>query len=148
MQPGFSFAKPRLLPVTAFTVALLLALLPMAASAAEEEFTLFITGDKIDVIDGIPRDSPPQALLRAYYGELPQQQRQRLLQLQQSLASLMPDYEVAFTAADTAEVNSILSEVTHYWSSILAIHNEAFTPAVSELLRSAYGELYPLVALD
>lgn len=135
-----------LILITSVVLVLILGL--VTAGAAEDEFTLFIAGDRVDVIDNLPDDITAAELLSRYYAELPAEQRQRLQSLKRDLEDLMPDYDVAFSAADTAEVNAILSEVTRYWSSILSIHAETFTPQAAQQLRKAYGELYPLLAVE
>jgi hypothetical protein len=116
--------------------------------AAEDEFTLFLDDGRIGLDESLPVDSPAAVMIEHYYDSIPAAKRERLLMLRQRLASLMPDYDVAFTAADTAEVNSVLSAVTRHWSAILALHDELFTPELALLLRDAYGELYPLLAID
>ncbi|MCI5105097.1 MAG: hypothetical protein MRY76_00120 [Pseudomonadales bacterium] len=116
--------------------------------AAEDEITLFLDDGRIGLDESLPADSSATELIEHYYHRIPAAKGERLLVLRQRLAGLMPDYEVAFTAADTAEVNSILSAVTRHWSAILGLHDELFTPDLALLLRDAYGQLYPLVAID
>lgn len=116
--------------------------------AAEDEFTLFLDDGRIGLDESLPADSSAAELIEHYYGLIPVAKAERLLDLRQRLARLMPDYEVAFTAADTAEVNAILSAVTRHWSAILGLHDELFTPDLALQLRDAYGKLYPLVAIN
>ena len=62
------------------------------------------------------------------------------------LANRMEDYEVAFAAADTAEVNEIYADLTRFWAEIQLIHYQEYTSAAMDELQTAYAGLYELIA--
>ena len=62
------------------------------------------------------------------------------------LANRMEDYEVAFAAADTAEVNEIYADLSRYWAEIQLIHYQEYTSAAMGELQTAYAALYGLIA--
>jgi hypothetical protein len=57
----------------------------------------------------------------------------------------MEDYEVAFAAGDTAEINEIVDDLSAYWARIQQIHFEVFTLAAMQDLVGAYAALYFLI---
>ena len=58
----------------------------------------------------------------------------------------MEDYEVAFAAADTAEVNEIYADLSRYWAEIQLIHYQEYTSGALGELQNAYAALYELIA--
>lgn len=114
--------------------------------AAEEELTLLtITGDKIDTLETLPTSSEPDVIIVAYYAELDGEQRAELVALRRRMDRRLEDYQVAFTAADTAEINEILEDLSFYWASMRTIHAAEFTEAVIRQLAKAYGQLYEFI---
>ena len=59
----------------------------------------------------------------------------------------MPDYEVAYLAADSAEKSEVRSEIDSKWTRILVLHSEFFSAEVMIILNTAYvakfGDLLP-----
>ena len=116
------------------------------AQAAEEEILLTITDDRIDVIiEGEASGNADDLVLR-YYELLTLEKQEQLQTLRRRMNRRMEDYEVAFAAADTAEVNEIVDDLSAYWTGIQQIHYEEFTPAAMAQLQAAYAELYFLIA--
>lgn len=115
------------------------------AHAAEETPLLTIGGNLIDAIDSLNAETDPASVIEAYYNELSSNDRKQAQSLQRDLARLIPDYEVAFAAADTAEVNSVLSNITYRWAVLRTFHAEHFTEAARGELFRAYNELYLLL---
>jgi len=120
-------------------------LLPVYAEAAEAGALLSITGNRIDYREA-PSAQPATETIAAYYTQLSESLQQRLGQHRRTLATLLSDYEFALNAADTAEMNSILSKVTAEWVKVLRIHNDEFTDPARRHLRQLYGEVYPWLA--
>lgn len=120
-------------------------LLPVPAQAAEASTLLSISGDRIDYLE-TPDSQAPIDTIGRYYRQLPEATRLRLAQQQKTLASLLADYAFALNAADTAEMNSILSKVTAVWVRILGVHNDEFTDPARAHLRQLYGHVYPALA--
>ncbi len=114
--------------------------------AAEEELTLLtITGGLIDNLDSIPDSEDPDAVIVAYYSELEENSRAGLIALRRRMDRRLEDYQVAFTAADTAEINEILDDLSFYWASMRTIHTRKFTEGAIQQLAAAYGELYEFI---
>ncbi len=115
--------------------------------AAEEEFTLLtITGDLIGDIETLDENSDPETIISSYYELLNQESREELQSLRQTMDRRVEDYQVAYTAADTAEINETLDDLSLYWATIRTIHSDKFTDSVNETLQAAYGEIYSFIA--
>ena len=125
--------------------ATLIAQLAQPALAAEEEVLLTITGDRIELISDVqPPDDADDLVLR-YYQLLPLALQESLQLLRHRMDRRMEDYEVAFAAGDTAEINEITDNLSAYWARIQQIHFEEFTPAAMQDLGAAYAALYFLI---
>ena len=119
-----------------------------AHAAAEEDTVLTITGHLIDRMESLDRDTDAATLIRRYYALLPASAAEQAHSLQERLAGLIPDYQVAYEAADTAELNNVLSDMTRLWAALRTLHAREFTSAAIAELSSAYNRLYPTLALD
>ncbi|MBU14931.1 MAG: hypothetical protein CMQ14_07555 [Gammaproteobacteria bacterium] len=125
--------------------ATLLAQLAQPALAADEEVLLTITGDRIELLkNGEQLDDADYLVLR-YYQLLPLALQERLQLLRHRMDRRMEDYEVAFAAGDTAEINEIVDDLSAYWARIQQIHFEEFTLAAMQDLGGAYAALYFLI---
>lgn len=116
------------------------------AAAAEQELVLTITGDRIDLLSNGEELGDANDLVLRYYQLLPQALQEQLWLLRRRMDRRTEDYEVAFAAGDTAEVNEIVDDLSAYWTRIQQIHYQEFTPAAMQQLGAAYGELYALIA--
>lgn len=114
-------------------------------TAAEDAQLLTITGNLIDVIKAIDDENDPADVIARYYDELDSEEQKEAVRLQKELSKLIPDYEIAFAAADTAEVNSVLSDITYRWAVLRTFHAEHFTTQAQQVLNKAYNELYLLL---
>ena len=124
----------------------LIAQLTHPALAAEEEVLLTITGDRIDLISNGEELVDADGLVLRYYQLLPSALQERLWLLRRRMDRRTEDYEVAFAAGDTAEINEIVDDLSAYWTRIQQIHYEEFTPAAMQQLGAAYGQMYALIA--
>lgn len=113
--------------------------------AAEDTQLLSITGDLIDVLETVDEHTEPSVVIESYYRELSKSDQQQAAELKQDLISLIPNYEIAFAAADTAEMNSVLSKVAFRWAVLRTFHAEHFTDPARAALYSAYIEQYLLL---
>ena len=116
------------------------------AAAAEQELVLTITGDRIDLLSNGEELGDANDLVLRYYQLLPQALQEQLWLLRRRMDRRTEDYEVAFAAGDTAEVNEIVDDLSAYWTRIQQIHYQEFTPAAMQQLGAVYGELYALIA--
>jgi len=114
--------------------------------AAEEEVLLLSSDDRISLRSSDGTEPSTQGLIKRYYELLAVPTQKRLTVLQMHLANRMEDYEVAFAAADTAEVNEIYADLSRYWTEIQLIHYQEYTSAASGELENAYAALYELIA--
>lgn len=133
--------------ISSLLMFLALWMLPPAAMAAEVDSLLSISGDRIDYVAAPATQSPAQ-VIAGYYGQLAETTRQRLKEHRTELERLLSDYTFAMNAADTAEMNSILSKVTTEWVHILRVHNNEFTDSARAHLRQLYGRVYPALAAN
>lgn len=117
-----------------------------ASYGAEEELTLLtITGDLIGKLESLNEDANPGTIINSYYELLDQQTGEQLLSLRRRMDRRLEDYQVAYTAADTAEINETLDDLSFYWASIRTLHASEFTEEVIGQLAEAYGELYDFI---
>lgn len=121
------------------------------ASAAEDELSLLtLEGDLIGKLPeqlGTRGVVDPRKTIQAYYALLPAQVRADLEAQHSALLALIPDYDVAFTAADSAEITEVKSDLDALWASIRAIHQQHFTTEVTGLLDSAYDSAFSTAAV-
>lgn len=128
------------------SLCLLLSLTQLASfAAAQDDVVLTITGDRVALDEAIERLPAPR-LIAGYYALLPEARRRQAVTLQQDLARLMPAYEVAWSAADTAELNGVTSAIADQWARIRTLHAREFTQDVITSLGHAYATLYPVIA--
>lgn len=143
---NLSRAITRSLAVCAVLAMMFTVASPVACShAAEDTQLLSITGDQIDVLETVDEDTKPSVVIDSYYRKLSKSDQQQAAELKQDLISLIPNYEIAFAAADTAEMNSVLSKVAFRWAVLRTFHAEHFTDPARAALYSAYVEQYLLL---
>jgi len=114
--------------------------------AAEEEVLLLLSDDRIGLQASDDTEPCTEVLINRYYELLAEPTQKRLTVLQMQLANRMEDYEVAFAAADTAEVNEIYADLSRYWAEIQLIHYQEYTSGALGELQNAYAALYELIA--
>ena len=114
--------------------------------AAEEEVLLLLSDDRIGLQASDGTEPSTEALIKRYYELLAEPTQKKLTVLQMQLASRMEDYEVAFAAADTSEVNEIYADLSRYWAEIQLIHYQEYTSGALGELQNAYAALYELIA--
>jgi len=139
------------LPIRLFLLAVFsgadLGVLP-ALAAEEAPILLTIKGDLIDKIESPLDANNPEAIISAYYDLLATEVLAQINPLRQQLAKLVPDYDVAFTAADSAELTEVKSDIDVCWAAIRTLHAQEFTPEVVDILNQAYAEVYALIGQD
>lgn len=114
--------------------------------AAEEEVLLLFSGERKGLLTSDGTEPGAEDLIRRYYALLAAPAHEKLAALQMQLANRMEDYEVAFAAADTAEVNETYADLSRYWTEIQLIHYQEYTDAAMGELQNAYAALYELIA--
>ncbi len=106
--------------------------------SAEEEVLLTIEGNLIDRIELVDGDSDADLVITIYYDLLPNDARADIEILRGRLERLQPDYEVAYLAADSAEMAEVRDQIDEEWAVIQAIHLYYFTAQVVDILNQAY----------
>lgn len=136
----------RLLPAAGL---LILGTIASHSPAAEPEpILLTIEGHLISRIESLANTEDPALIIHTYYDLLPREQREALEIHGKILASLLPAYRVAFTAADSAELAQVVSDIEAQWAAIQEIHARQFTREVQQILIAAYGEAYLSILAD
>ena len=82
-------------------------------------------------------------LVHEYHRLLPEDLRTDVESLHQQILKLLPDFEVAYAAADSAEITHVMSEIDSRWASIQVVHRQTYALAVVSLLNEAYQLLLP-----
>ncbi len=119
-----------------------------SAAAEPEPILLSIEGHLVGRIESLVDADNPARVISAYYDLIPEEQKDSLERRRESLTSLLPAYRVAFTAADSAELAQVVSDIETQWTAILTIHAQEFTREVQQILIVAYGEVYPLLVAN
>ena len=111
-------------------------------AAEPEPILLTIEGHLVGRIEFPAETDEPALIIRAYYQLIPEEQQEQLEMHRQTIAGLLTAYAVAFTAADSAELAQVVSDIESQWAAILAIHAREFTREVQQILAVAYTEAY------
>jgi len=128
--------------------AIVLSLSLLAAYGAENDIQLLtIEGNLIglsETFDSTIVDRQDAVrLVHEYHRLLPEDLRTDVESLHQQILKLLPDFEVAYAAADSAEITHVMSEIDSRWASIQGVHRQTYTLAVVSLLNEAYQLLLP-----
>lgn len=130
--------KPLLLKLFFYSFIVNALILSSASVYSAEEVLLIIEGDLIDRIELIDEDSDADLVITVYYDLLPDDARANIEILRGRLERLQPDYEVAYLAADSAEMTEVRDQIDDQWAVIQAIHLYYFTARVVDILNQAY----------
>ena len=118
------------------------------AQAAEDEFVILtIEGNLIGPIEPIEdrMDNAQQAteLINAYHQLLPTEVQLEVASLHEQMLGFISGFEVAYTAADSAEFSHLMSEMDLRLAAIQDVHEQKFTEEVVGLLTEAYQLILP-----
>jgi len=137
------------IPGNLVAVTLAVSLAATTVLAAEEALTLLtIEGNLIGRMDSLENVDDANTVISAYYEQLSPAVLAEIEVLRRQLAKLVPDYDVAFTAADSAEITEVKSDINVSWSAIRTMHAHEFTQEVVELLNEAYKNVYHLIGQE
>ncbi len=128
--------------------ALCLVLGDKANAAEEEPILLTIEGDLIGAIDKLEESAAPAEIITAYYALLPAEVRRQAEGMGRALERLIPDYEVAYDAADSAEITEVRSDIFDVWARIRTLHAANFTIEASQHLDSAFRQAYAVILAE
>ncbi|MEX0965330.1 MAG: hypothetical protein WDZ52_14965 [Pseudohongiellaceae bacterium] len=116
--------------------------------SAEEDFLLLsIDRNLIGVTDALrgPVTNRDEALrlVIGYHHLLTADVQRDANSLHEQMLNLIPDFELAYTAADSAEITHVMSEIDLRLATISEIHAAHFNREVLELLTDAYMLILP-----
>ena len=118
------------------------------ARGAEDEFVILtIDGNLIGPIEPIGEriNSAQEAtrLISAYHQLLHPAAQIEVASLQAQILKFIPGFEVAYTAADSAEFSHLMSEIDLRLAAIQDVHAQKYTRDVIGLLTEAYQLILP-----
>ena len=118
-----------------------------ALSAEDDPLVLSIEGNLIGLtapFDGDIGDREEALLLvNAYHQLLPPAALAQIVPLHDQILRLIPDFQVAYAAADSAEITHVMSEIDMRLAAMQKIYAREFTQEVTGLLRDAYQLILP-----
>lgn len=136
-------------PFGLLSIFLILQLGYFTAHGQDQELTILsIEGDLIAPLAEETGDSDPEVLIERYYEKLGTGTARRLRTFFTELGRLSTEYNIAFNAADTAEVNELVEDTVMVWARIRTLHARHFNAEATQQLLLAYETLFPLVAPD
>lgn len=119
-----------------------------SAQGAEDEFVLLtIEGNLIGPIepigDRINDVQHASRLISSYHQLLTAQEQLEVASLHEQMLKLMPGFEVAYAATDSAEISHVMSEIDIRFAAIQKVHAREYTKDVIDLLTEAYQLILP-----
>jgi len=128
--------------------AIAMCLLPLFAQGAEDEVVLLrINGDLIGLAPMVGEElvDKEQALrlIDDYYSLLAPEALRRVETLHREILGLIPDFEVAYAAADSAEITHVMSEIDLRLAALQQVYATNYTQEVTALLQKAYRLILP-----
>lgn len=127
---------------------LVLFLTPTPLLSEEAPALLTLDSSLIGEITSLSGTEPPSLIQKEYYALLPPASHQLIFDLRQRLTALVPDFVVAFTAADSAEITQVKSYINTVWAEIRTIHAQNFVPEVADMLDKSYNTIFAILDSD
>ena len=123
------------------------------ARGAEDEFVILtIDGNLIGPIepigDRINSAQEATRLISAYHLLLTPAVQIEVASLHAQILEFIPGFEVAYTAADSAEFSHLMSEIDLRLAAIQDVHSQQYTRDVIGLLTEAYQLILPTFGDD
>ena len=120
---------------------------------AEDEFVILtIDGNLIGPIqpigDRINSAQEATRLISAYHQLLTPAAQIEVASLHAQILEFIPGFEVAYTAADSAEFSHLMSEIDLRLAAIQDVHSQQYTRDVIGLLTAAYQLILPTFGDD
>jgi len=125
-----------------------LGLAPNFVEGADEDFVLLtLDGDLISLIESAhgELDGKQNAaeVIEIYHSQLTAIDRTKVEALHEGILKLIPEFEVAYAAADSAEIAHVMSEIDLRLAAIQEIHALRYTTEAADLLTTAYQLILP-----
>jgi hypothetical protein len=130
------------------SILLILGFALASAKGAEDEFVILtIDGNLIGPIepigDRINSAQEATRLISAYHQLLTAAAQIEVASLHEQILKFIPGFEVAYTAADSAEFSHLMSEIDLRLAAIQDVHAQQYTRDVIDLLTEAYQLILP-----
>ena len=93
-------------------------------------------------IELLSEESEPSTIIKSYYRLLPDLANQEITERQNELEKLLPNYEVAYLAADSAEMAEVRTLIDDRWAKIHFLHSQFFNTEVVSILNTAYVAMF------
>ena len=103
---------------------------------------LTIEGNLFERIELLSDESEPSSIIKSYYRLLPDAANQEITERQNELEKLLPNYEVAYLAADSAEMAEVRTIMDDKWAKIRLLHFQFFNTEVISILNKAYVAMF------
>ena len=116
----------------------LIFLLTIIAAEAGDDTVLTINGNLINRVALASKEQSPDLIITTYYDLLDDIVKEEIMARRLMLENLLPNYEVAYLAADSAEMAEVRDKIDLRWARIQAIHIQFFNAEVVNVLNTAY----------
>lgn len=119
-----------------------------SVQGAEDEIVLLNLDDQRispiePIADSIVDANQAMRLIGTYHQLLDIEVRSEVEALHRQIMNFIPGFEVAYTAADSAEIAHIMSEIDLRLATLQNVHAQNYTQDVVELLSEAYQLILP-----
>jgi hypothetical protein len=119
-----------------------------SAQGAEDEFEILtikgnLIGPILPIEDRIGSAQQATRLISAYHQLLTAAVQMEVASLHEQILGFIPGFEVAYTAADSAEFSHLMSEIDLRLAAIQDVHAQKYTQDVVSLLTEAYQLILP-----
>ena len=116
----------------------LIFLLTAIAAEAGDDTVLTVKGNLINRVALASKEQSPDFIIATYYDLLADVVKDEIVARRLMLENLLPNYEVAYLAADSAEMAEVRDKIDLRWARIQAIHIQFFNAEVVNVLNTAY----------
>ena len=116
----------------------LIFLLTVIAAEAGDDTVLTVKGNLINRVALASKEQSPDFIIATYYDLLADVVKDEIVARRLMLENLLPNYEVAYLAADSAEMAEVRDKIDLRWARIQAIHIQFFNAEVVNVLNTAY----------
>jgi hypothetical protein len=122
-------------------------LFSIAQGAEDESVLLTLDGSLIGPLQSIDNkvaDSQKASeLINTYHELLTIDVQEEVKTLHEQILRLIPDFEVAYAAADSAEIAHVMSEIDIRLAAIQEVHGAMYTQDLIDILTEAYYTILP-----
>ena len=116
----------------------LIFLLTAIAAEAGDDNVLTVKGNLINRVALASKEQSPDFIITTYYDLLADVVKDEIVARRLMLENLLPNYEVAYLAADSAEMAEVRDKIDLRWARIQSIHIQFFNAEVVNVLNTAY----------